>query len=130
MMIDGYEELAELICDPGYPGDVYARLKEKYGIDMETFISIVDSLMRFTPVIPRTTREHGVEYTRGFVDDGRHIVSQVVGPHKVDTMSNDLYRRLCDNELKSKIDSINKAYSDSAHDAKNHWVGGFAGHRS
>ena len=71
---------------------------------------------------PRTTREHGVEYTRGFVHDGRHIVSQVVGPHKVDTMSNDLYRRLCDNELKSKIDSINKAYSYSAHDAKNHWV--------
>lgn len=79
MIIDNYEELADRICNPGERGsDIYDRLSDQYGLDMATFIAIVDSLMRFTPVIPRMTRERGVAYTRGFADDGRYIVSQVV----------------------------------------------------
>ena len=55
MMIDKYEELAQLICDPGCPGDdVYDRLKEKYDIDMATFIEIVDEFVGCAPVIPPT----------------------------------------------------------------------------
>lgn len=80
MIIDNYEELAELICNPGEPGDdIYDRLLIQYGIDMETFIAIVDALMRFTPVMQIATLDGREGYARGFVHDGAFIVKQVVG---------------------------------------------------
>ena len=100
MMIDDLETLARLALntDPDDSLDldtIDEMLLDELDVSFAQFCDVVMKLVGFTPVMQIATLDGREEYARGFVHDGRHIVSQVVGmsARRVESMSNDLYRR-------------------------------------
>ena len=70
-----YEELAMLVCD-SEEDSLHDKLEEKFGIDFDTFVKIVEALIPFTIPAKIATLDGSTEYAQGFVDGKAFIVKK------------------------------------------------------